>query len=330
MLSPYGQCRTFDETAGGYVRAEGGGVLILKTLADAERDGDEIFAVIKGIGINTDGRTKGIALPSSDMQEALLRQVYKDARISPRRLAYFEAHGTGTKAGDAAEAGSVGRSLAMRRPKSMPLPIGSAKSNIGHLEPAAGMAGMIKAIGVLRRRVVPPSLHVSRLNPDIDFAQLNLSVTTQPQALPETEEPSLVGVNSFGFGGTNAHVILEEYRQAPTSGAVYRENLEDVIAILEEIGRGLSSDPSFGPALLGPLEIAGVNNLADSAVEIRVSVKTRPMKQWGVRRELLKRIKKTFDERGIEIPFPHRTLYIAADKSGNVSPSPILHQPVQS
>jgi small conductance mechanosensitive channel len=113
-------------------------------------------------------------------------------------------------------------------------------------------------------------------------------------------------------------------------GVAYRENLEDVIAILEEIGRGLSSDPSFGPALLGPLEIAGVNNLADSAVEIRVSVKTRPMKQWGVRRELLKRIKKTFDERGIEIPFPHRTLYIAADKSGNVSPSPILHQPVQS
>ena len=114
----------------------------MKPLADAQRDGDEIFAVIRGVGINTDGRTKGIALPSSEMQEALLRQVYKEARVSPRRIAYFEAHGTGTKAGDAAEAGSVGRALAMRRPKSKPLLIGSAKGNIGHLEPAAGVAGI--------------------------------------------------------------------------------------------------------------------------------------------------------------------------------------------
>ncbi len=113
-------------------------------------------------------------------------------------------------------------------------------------------------------------------------------------------------------------------------GVAYRENLDEVMAILEEIGRELSSDPSFGPALLGPLEIAGVNNLADSAVEIRVSVKTRPMKQWGVRREMLKRIKKTFDERGIEIPFPHRTLHIAADKSDQAPPVPVLHQPAQS
>jgi acyl transferase domain-containing protein/NADPH:quinone reductase-like Zn-dependent oxidoreductase/short-subunit dehydrogenase/acyl carrier protein len=218
MLSPYGRCRAFDGAAGGYVRAEGGGVVVLKPLADAERDGDEIFAVIRGTGINTDGRTMGIALPSSEMQEALLRQVYKEARVSPRNIAYFEAHGTGTKAGDAAEAGSIGRALAMRRPKSAPLVIGSAKSNIGHLEPAAGMAGMIKAIGVLRRGVIPPSIHVSTPNPEIDFEHLNLSLATAPKLLPKSDKPLTVGVNSFGFGGTNAHVILEEYRRSASKG----------------------------------------------------------------------------------------------------------------
>jgi len=214
MLSPYGQCRAFDETAQGYVRGEGGGVLVVKKLADAQRDDDPIFAVLRGIATNADGRTMGIAQPSAATQEELLREVYRAARVRVRDIAYIEAHGTGTSVGDPVEAASVGRAIATRRPGNMPLYIGSAKTNIGHLEPASGMAGLIKAIEVLRRGAIPPSLHVDRLNPEIDFDGLNLRVATREMDLPATEGPPIVGVNSFGFGGTNAHAILQAWRPA--------------------------------------------------------------------------------------------------------------------
>jgi len=214
MLSPDGRCRAFGETADGYVRGEGGGVMVLRKLADAERDGEPIFAVLRGIATNNDGRTMGIAQPSADAQEKLLREVYRAARVKLRDIAYIEAHGTGTSVGDPIEAASVGRAIARRRPRKMPLYIGSAKSNIGHLEPASGMAGLIKAIEVLRRNSIPPSLHVGRLNPEIDFDALNLRVAAQAVALPATEGAPVVGVNSFGFGGTNAHAILQAWRPA--------------------------------------------------------------------------------------------------------------------
>ncbi len=213
MLAPYGRCRTFDTLAKGYVRAEGGGVLLLKSLADAERDGDPILGVIREVDINTDGRTKGIALPSGEAQEALLTRAYARAGVNPDDVVYLEAHGTGTSVGDPAETGAIGRALGRHRTGG-PLPIGSVKSNIGHLEPAAGMAGLIKALLVLRHRVIPPTLHVENLNPDIDFAGLKLAPALTAVALPATERPAIIGVNSFGFGGTNAHVILEEYRPA--------------------------------------------------------------------------------------------------------------------
>ncbi|MEE8332655.1 MAG: type I polyketide synthase [Alphaproteobacteria bacterium] len=214
MLSPYGQCRAFDETADGYVRGEGGGVMVVKKLADAERDGDPIFAVLRGIATNNDGRTMGIAQPSAVAQEKLLREVYRAARIKLRDVAYIEAHGTGTSVGDPIEATSVGRAIAKRRPRKMPLYIGSAKTNIGHLEPASGMAGLIKAIEVLRHNTIPPSLHADRLNPEIDFNALNLRVASQTMELPASEGAPIVGVNSFGFGGTNAHAILQAWRPA--------------------------------------------------------------------------------------------------------------------
>lgn len=211
MLSPYGLCRAFDKVAKGYVRAEGGGVLLLKPLADAERDGDPILAVIRDVGVNTNGRTQGIALPSAERQEELLRRVYKECGADPANLVYLEAHGTGTEVGDPIEAGAIGRALALQRPKDLPLPIGSAKTNLGHMEPASGMAGVIKAIHILRHRVIPPTLHVDAPNPDIDFAGLNLHVATAAMPLPTTKGKALVGVNSFGFGGANAHVVIEEY-----------------------------------------------------------------------------------------------------------------------
>ncbi|WP_395022709.1 SDR family NAD(P)-dependent oxidoreductase [Dongia sp.] len=212
MLSPTGRSKTFDKSADGYVRAEGGGVVVLKPLEAAERDGDSILAVIKGVGINADGRTHGIAQPSAERQEELLRRVYREFDADPRDLAYFEAHGTGTAVGDPIEARAIGRALGQARPHLTPLLVGSAKSNIGHLEPASGMAGLIKGIEVLRRGIIPPTLHVTELNPNIPFEELNLSVVRASEAYERGERPALVGVNSFGFGGANAHVILEEYR----------------------------------------------------------------------------------------------------------------------
>ena len=215
MLSPEGQCRAFDADGRGYVRAEGGGALVLKPLADARAEGDPVHAVIRGVNVNTDGRTNGIALPSGGSQADLLRRAYAEAGIDPGDVAYFEAHGTGTVAGDAAEADAIGRAIGQRRARENPLPVGSVKSNIGHAEPAAGMAGVMKALGVLRRRAIPPSLHIDRLNPDIPFDDLNLAPARTAQALPETGGAPVVGVNSFGFGGANAHAILAAPDAAP-------------------------------------------------------------------------------------------------------------------
>ncbi|MBP2405871.1 type I polyketide synthase [Streptomyces syringium] len=206
MLSARGRCAAFSADADGFVRAEGGGVVVLKRLADALADGDRIHAVIAGTATNCDGRTHGLALPSPEAQEALLRTVYARAGVDPDELVYFEAHGTGTLAGDPAEAQAIGRALGQRRTVG-PLPVGSVKSNLGHLEPASGMASLLKALLVLRHGVAPATLHALPLNPGIDFAGLGLAPTVEPVELPRPAGAA-VGANSFGFGGANAHVIL--------------------------------------------------------------------------------------------------------------------------
>ncbi|MFF4737212.1 SDR family NAD(P)-dependent oxidoreductase [Streptomyces sp. NPDC001262] len=206
MLSPSGRCAAFSAEADGFVRAEGGGVLVLKRLADALADGDRIHAVIAGTGTNCGGRTGGLTLPGTESQEALLRSVHRQAGVAPDDLVYVEAHGIGTAAGDLAEAGAIGRALGQRRTTG-PLPIGSVKSNLGHLEPASGMAGLLKALLVLRYGLAPATLHARPLNPDIDFAGLGLAPTVAPVGLPRRARAA-VGVNSFGFGGANAHAVL--------------------------------------------------------------------------------------------------------------------------
>ncbi|WP_369360530.1 SDR family NAD(P)-dependent oxidoreductase [Streptomyces sp. cg2] len=206
MLSRRGRCAAFSADADGFVRAEGGGVVVLKRLADAQADGDRIHAVIAGTGTNCDGRTRGMALPSSTSQEALLRVVYERAGVSPDELVYFEAHGTGTPAGDPAEAAAIGRALGRLRTCG-PLPIGSVKSNVGHLEPAAGMASLCKALLVLRHGVAPATLHARPLSPAIDFDGLCLAPTVEAVELPRPARAA-VGINSFGFGGANAHAVL--------------------------------------------------------------------------------------------------------------------------
>lgn len=214
FLSHHGECHAFDESAAGYARGEGAGILLLKRLDDAIVDGDTIHAVVRASGVNQDGRTDGISLPNSEAQEALVRDVYARAGVAPAEVDYVEAHGTGTQAGDFAELGALDRNFAEGREKK--LPVGSVKTNIGHLEAAAGVAGVLKTIGVLKHREVPKNLHFKTPNPRIPFSDLQLEVASQARKLPAADEkPTLyAAINSFGYGGTNAHVILES---APVS-----------------------------------------------------------------------------------------------------------------
>ncbi|MEW1601105.1 SDR family NAD(P)-dependent oxidoreductase [Streptomyces sp. NPDC093808] len=222
MLSPTGRCRAFSAAADGFVRAEGGGLVVLKPLVDALADGDRVRAVIRASGVSSDGRTQGMALPSSEAQEELLRTLYRDAGVSPDELVYFEAHGTGTQAGDRAECRAVGRALAAARTRG-PLPIGSVKSNLGHLEAASGMPGLLKACLVLRHRHIPATLHAEPLATDIDFTGLGLEPAVTARPVPPREGRVLVGVASAGFGGANAHVLLEAPPDpVPAEGAVAR------------------------------------------------------------------------------------------------------------
>jgi acyl transferase domain-containing protein/NADP-dependent 3-hydroxy acid dehydrogenase YdfG/acyl carrier protein len=217
MLSASGRCRAFDAAGDGYVRAEGGAVLLIKPLARALADGDNVHAVIRATGINADGARKtGITIPSSEGQADLMRAVLKRSGLGALDVDFVEAHGTGTAVGDPVEAAAIGAVYGQGRPASQPLPIGSVKTNLGHLEPASGMAGLVKAMLVLKNRAVPPSLHVNTLNPNIGFAALQLDVVTRHQALvPAAGKALVAGVNSFGFGGANAHVLLQEHLGAP-------------------------------------------------------------------------------------------------------------------
>ncbi|WP_244817261.1 type I polyketide synthase [Caballeronia sp. Lep1P3] len=221
MLSPRGRCRAFDATGDGYVRSEGGAFVLLKPLERALADGDTIHAVIAGSGVNSDGHSHGgINVPASATQADLLRTVYRRAGVDPRALAYLEAHGTGTAVGDPIEARALIDAVSGGRPSTDPLLIGSVKSNIGHLETASGMAGLLKAVLCLKHRAVPRSLHFEAPNPAIDFEGGRLRVVDRFTPLAAREdEPLAVGVNSFGFGGTNAHVVLTEAARASDASA---------------------------------------------------------------------------------------------------------------
>ncbi|MFF2809706.1 SDR family NAD(P)-dependent oxidoreductase [Streptomyces sp. NPDC058000] len=213
MLSKRGRCAAFSAEADGFVRAEGGGLVVLKRLKDARADGDRVHGVILGSGSNSDGRTAGVSLPNPEAQEDLLRAIYEQSGVSPDELVYLEAHGTGTLVGDPAECRAIGRALGRRRRVGV-LPIGSVKSNLGHLEPASGIAGLLKALLVLHHGTAPASLHSQPANPDIDFTGLNLAPVVNALHLPDAARPA-VGVNSFGFGGSNAHVIVGAVQEVP-------------------------------------------------------------------------------------------------------------------
>ena len=204
-MSGEGRCKSFDASADGYVRSEGAGIVVLKPLSQAVADGDPVYAVIRGSAVNQDGFSQGMAAPSPEAQTAVLKEAYRLAKVDPAAVSYIEAHGTGTKLGDPVEAQALGAVLSVGRGPERACPIGSVKTNFGHTETAAGVAGLIKAALMLKHGEMPPSLHYSRPNPAIDFAGLRLKVQDAIAPLPPN---AYIGVNSFGFGGTNAHTVL--------------------------------------------------------------------------------------------------------------------------
>ena len=203
------QCRTFDHKANGYSRGEGAASLILKPLDDAIRDNDVIRAIIRGTSVNQDGKTPGLTLPSAEMQERLIKATYDIAGLDFQDTGYFEAHGTGTPAGDPLETRAIGSMVGRRRSAAYPLVVGSVKSNLGHLEGAAGLAGIIKAIYILEKGLIPPNMWFEKVNPRILLDDWNLKIPTELIPWP-TQGLRRVSVNSFGFGGTNAHAILDD------------------------------------------------------------------------------------------------------------------------
>ncbi len=214
-LSATGRCSTFDADGDGFVRGEGAGVVLLKKLSDAERDGDHILAVIRGSAINNNGFNASLPATSVQGQEELLRETYGLAGVHPNEVHYVEAHGTGTRLGDPTETKALGGVLGVGRDASRKLALGSVKTNIGHLEGAAGIAGMIKVLLAMQHRVLPASLNFRTPNPAIPFDAMNLRVQAQAGPWPTVNGETLkAGINSFGWGGTNAHVVLEEYRPA--------------------------------------------------------------------------------------------------------------------
>ncbi|GGO89797.1 type I polyketide synthase [Wenjunlia tyrosinilytica] len=213
VLAPDGRCKPFDAAADGIVRGEGCGVLVLKRLDDALRDGDRILALIRGTAVNSDGRSAGMVAPNPAAQQALLRSALRDARVDGAGIDYVETHGTGTLLGDPIEAGALSAVLGPHRPPDRPLLIGSVKSNLGHLEGAAGITGVIKTVLSLHHGRLPASLHFHHPNPHIDFTEAHLAVVGEAAPWPgDGERPARAGVSAFGFGGTNAHAVLEQWK----------------------------------------------------------------------------------------------------------------------
>ncbi len=219
MLSPDGQCKTFDASANGYVRGEGCGILVLKRLADAQADGDRIWGVIRGSALNQDGASQGLTVPNGAAQERVIRAALERAGVGASDIDYLEAHGTGTEVGDPIEINATAAVYGDGRDADRPLLIGSVKTNIGHLESAAGVAGLIKTVLAMNRGVIPKHLHFRNPNPEMDWERLPLQVTSTPTPWPaDGGRPPLAGVSGFGWSGTNAHVVLEGYT-APDGAA---------------------------------------------------------------------------------------------------------------
>ena len=263
MLSPDGKCKAFDASANGFVRGEGCGIVVLKRLRDAEADGDRIWGVILGSALNQDGRSAGFTVPSERAQAEVITEALRRAGVAPWQVDYLEAHGTGTEVGDPIELNSAGAVYGQGREPERPLLVGSVKTNIGHLEPAAGVAGLMKVILSMQHGTVPKHLHFRDPNPGVAWDALPLQIATESTEWPVyTDRPPRAGISAYGWSGTNAHVVVEGYG-APVRGSdrggrppgpagLYR----DIAVSLPDTGAGMApSRNEFAdrPARLLPL-----------------------------------------------------------------------------
>jgi len=286
MMARDGRCKTFDERADGYVRGEGCGVVVLKRLSDAQKSGDRLLAVIRGSAVNHNGRSQGLTAPSAIAQQALIRHALAAAGLGPEDVDYLEAHGTGTSLGDPQEMDAIAGVFG-RRPPRRPLHVGSVKTNIGHLEAAAGVAGLIKAVLALQHRELFPHLHLRSLNPEIDLSQRPLVIDTArvPWRAP-AGRPRVAGVSSFGVSGTNAHVVV-----AQAAEATEREQVADVRA---------------GQVVVMPLSARTDGELAAVAEAYADHLHTHPSADLhAVCAEAIERV----------APLPHRLAVVASDRA---------------
>ena len=251
MLSPDGQCKAFDASANGYVRGEGCGVVILKRLSEAEADGDRIWAVIRGAAVNHGGASAGLTVPNTPALEQVIEAALSRAGLSPSEVDYLEAHGTGTTVGDPIELNAAVAVYGKGREFDHPLLVGSVKTNIGHLEAAAGVAGLIKAAMVVKSGLIPKHLHFRNPNPSLDWERMPVRVATEAMEWPHRgEQPRRAGVNSFGISGTNAHIVLEDHRtpRAAPTGELRPVGSARRVAITLPVESTLVSSPDRRPA----------------------------------------------------------------------------------
>ncbi|RDI61707.1 polyketide synthase Pks13 [Nocardia pseudobrasiliensis] len=249
-----GHIKAFSSDADGMVRSEGGGMVVLKRLADAERDGDKIYAVIKGTAVNNDGRSNGLLAPNPDAQADVLRRAYRDAGIAPSTVDYIEAHGTGTPIGDPIEADALRRVVGRGRDADKPALLGSVKTNFGHLESAAGAASLAKIVMALQHNVIPPNINFALPSPYIPWDQAHLKVVEEPTEFPRYSGTATIGISGFGFGGTNAHLVIQEYvpsgasvpsSSADTLRAYLDDETTDVISEAERITEVAAPEPEW-------------------------------------------------------------------------------------
>jgi 3-oxoacyl-(acyl-carrier-protein) synthase/NAD(P)-dependent dehydrogenase (short-subunit alcohol dehydrogenase family)/SAM-dependent methyltransferase len=280
MLSPTGRCRTFDASADGYVRGEGCGIVVLRRVKDAVARGDRILAIIRGSAVNQDGRTSGLTVPSGPSQQRVVQRALKDAGVDASRVSYIEAHGTGTSLGDPIELGALGGVFSTDRPRW----VGSVKTNVGHLEGAAGIAGLIKVVLSLRHRTIPAHLHFREPSPRVDWSHLPFTVPVSRVAWPGDAALRVAGVSSFGFGGTNAHVVIEEWvasadavRPPPRASALTsREHLLTMSAHTEPALRDLAQRTVRHVSALPDDQLGAVcftSNAGRSALSWRLAVR---------------------------------------------------------